>query len=132
MGKIVHGGCKKTTIEDLLTHWSRDRKAERGGTIPLELLVQRQCRGTAELVGFLDRGLLAPGMKADLNVIDYEALTIRRPELRYDLPAGGKRLVQRAEGYRYTIVSGEIVVEDGETTGATPGRLVRGAQAAPA
>jgi N-acyl-D-aspartate/D-glutamate deacylase len=133
---LSDGGAHVSFISDasfptyLLTHWSRDRT--RGAKIPVELVVQRQCRGTAELVGFLDRGLLAPGMKADLNVIDYDALTIRRPELRYDLPAGGKRLVQKAEGYRYTIVSGEVVIEDGEPTGANPGRLVRGAQPAPA
>jgi len=133
---LSDGGAHVSFISDasfptyLLTHWTRDRA--RGAKIPVELIVQRQCRGTAELVGFLDRGLLAPGMKADLNVIDYDALTIRRPELRYDLPAGGKRLVQKAEGYRYTIVSGQVVIEDGEPTGANPGRLVRGAQPAPA
>jgi N-acyl-D-aspartate/D-glutamate deacylase len=113
----------------LLTHWARDRK--RGGTLPLELMVKRQARDTAELVGFLDRGLLLPGMKADVNVIDFDALTIERPELRYDLPAGGKRLVQKASGYDYTLVSGAVVMEGGEATGENPGALVRGAQAAP-
>jgi N-acyl-D-aspartate/D-glutamate deacylase len=130
------GGAHVSFISDasfptyLLTHWARDR--QRGERLPLEFLVKRQTRDTAELVGFLDRGLLAPGMKADVNVIDFDALTIRRPEMRYDLPAGGKRLVQKAEGYRYTIVSGEVVMEDGQPTGANPGRLIRGAQPAPA
>ena len=129
------GGAHVSFISDasfptyLLTHWARDRK--RGEKLPLELMVKRQSRDTAELVGFLDRGLLAPGMKADLNVIDFDALSLRRPEMRYDLPAGGKRLVQKADGYCYTIVSGEIVMQDGEPTGANPGALVRGAQAAP-
>jgi N-acyl-D-aspartate/D-glutamate deacylase len=129
------GGAHVSFISDasfstyLLTHWARDRK--RGETLPVEFVVKRQSRDTAELVGFLDRGLLAPGMKADLNVIDFDGLKLTRPEMRYDLPAGGKRLIQKAEGYRYTIVSGEIVLEDGEPTGATPGKLVRGAQPAP-
>ena len=130
------GGAHVSFISDasfstyLLTHWARDRK--RGGTLPVEFIIKRQARDTAELVGFLDRGLLAPGMKADLNVIDFEALQLSRPEMRYDLPAGGKRLVQKAKGYRYTIVSGVVVLQDGEPTGATPGKLVRGAQPAPA
>jgi N-acyl-D-aspartate/D-glutamate deacylase len=130
------GGAHVSFISDasfptyLLMHWGRDRT--RGETLPIEFLVQRQTRDTASLVGFDDRGVLAPGMKADINIIDFEALSLPRPEMRYDLPAGGKRLVQRARGYRYTIVSGEVVIRDGETTGATPGRLVRGAQPAPA
>jgi N-acyl-D-aspartate/D-glutamate deacylase len=130
------GGAHVSFISDasfstyLLTHWARDRK--RGETLPIEFIVKRQCRDTAELVGFLDRGLLEPGMKADLNIIDFEGLKLTKPEMRYDLPAGGKRLVQKAEGYRYTIVSGEVVLEDGKPTGATPGQLVRGAQPAPA
>ena len=129
------GGAHVSFISDasfstyLLTHWARDRK--RGDRLPIEFVIKRQTRDTAELVGFLDRGSLAPGMKADLNVIDFEALKIRRPEMRYDLPAGGKRLVQKAEGYRYTIVSGEVVMDDGVPTGANPGKLIRGAQPAP-
>jgi N-acyl-D-aspartate/D-glutamate deacylase len=129
------GGAHVSFISDasfptyLLTHWARDRK--RGGTLPLELMIKRQARDTAELVGFLDRGLLAPGMKADVNVIDFDALRIERPELRYDLPAGGKRLIQKATGYDYTIVSGVVVMEDGQATGENPGLLVRGAQPAP-
>jgi N-acyl-D-aspartate/D-glutamate deacylase len=130
------GGAHVSFISDasfstyLLTHWARDRK--RGEPLPIEFIIKRQCRDTAELVGFLDRGLLEPGMKADLNIIDFEGLKLTKPEMRYDLPAGGKRLVQKAEGYRYTIVSGEVVLEDGKPTGATPGQLVRGAQPAPA
>ena len=130
------GGAHVSIISDasfstyLLTHWARDRK--QGETLPIEFIIKRQCRDTAELLGFLDRGLLAPGMKADLNIIDFDGLAITKPEMRYDLPAGGKRLVQKARGYRYTIVSGEVVLEDGEPTGATPGKLVRGAQPAPA
>jgi N-acyl-D-aspartate/D-glutamate deacylase len=129
------GGAHVSFISDasfstyLLTHWARYRK--RGETLPVEFIIKRQCRDTAELVGFLDRGLLEPGMKADLNIIDFEGLKLTKPEMRYDLPAGGKRLVQKAQGYRYTIVSGEIVLEDGVPTGATPGQLVRGAQPAP-
>jgi N-acyl-D-aspartate/D-glutamate deacylase len=134
------GGAHVSFISDasfstyLLTHWARDRGARPGGgeTLPVEYIVKRQCADTARLVGFLDRGVLAPGMKADLNVIDFDALALAPPEMRYDLPAGGKRLVQKAAGYRYTIVSGEVVLEDGEPTGATPGKLVRGAQPAPA
>jgi N-acyl-D-aspartate/D-glutamate deacylase len=129
------GGAHVSFISDasfstyLLTHWARDRK--RGETLPVEYIVKRQAADTAQLIGFLDRGILAPGMKADINVIDFDGLALSRPEMRYDLPAGGKRLVQKAEGYRYTIVSGEVVLEHGEPTGATPGKLVRGAQAAP-
>jgi N-acyl-D-aspartate/D-glutamate deacylase len=129
------GGAHVSFISDasfstyLLTHWARDR--QRGHTLPVEYIVKRQCADTAKLVGFLDRGILAPGMKADVNVIDFEGLALSKPEMRYDLPAGGKRLVQKAKGYRATIVSGEVVIEDGVPTGATPGKLVRGAQAAP-
>jgi N-acyl-D-aspartate/D-glutamate deacylase len=129
------GGAHVSFISDasfstyLLTHWARDR--QRGHTLPVEYIVKRQCADTAKLVGFLDRGILAPGMKADVNVIDFEGLALSKPEMRYDLPAGGKRLVQKARGYRATIVSGEVVIEDGVPTGATPGKLVRGAQAAP-
>ena len=113
----------------LLTHWARDRK--RGEQIPLELLIKRQTRDTAELVGLLDRGVLQPGMKADVNVIDFDALRIHAPEMLQDLPTDAKRLVQRTDGYRMTLVAGEVILEDGEPTGALPGKLVRGAQSAP-
>ena len=90
-----------------------------------------QTKETAELVGLHDRGILAPGYKADLNVIDFEGLTLHEPTVTYDLPAGGRRLLQRASGYETTIVSGEVAFRNGEPTGALNGRLVRGAQAAP-
>ena len=87
--------------------------------------MKRQTSETADYFGFKDRGRLAPGMKADINVIDHHALRIHHPDMRYDLPAGGKRLVQRADGYTATIVSGVPVFESGEGTGARPGKLVR-------
>ena len=109
----------------LLTHWSRDRT--RGRRFPLEFLVNKQTRRTALAYGLADRGLLAPGHKADINVVDYEALGLTRPTVVYDLPAGGKRLEQRSVGYRHTFVSGVEVAADGEFTGERPGRLIRGA-----
>ncbi|MDP1630651.1 MAG: amidohydrolase family protein [Caulobacter sp.] len=112
-----------------LTHWTRDRT--RGPKLGVEQVVRMQTRDTAEAVGLFDRGLIAVGLRADLNVIDYEGLTLQAPAVAYDLPAGGRRLVQRADGYVATIVAGQITYRDGEPTGALPGRLVRGAQAAP-
>jgi N-acyl-D-aspartate/D-glutamate deacylase len=112
-----------------LIHWGRDRT--RGEKLPLEYLVKRQTQDTAKLVGFLDRGVIAPGMKADLNVIDFDNLTLGAPHIVFDLPAGGQRLIQKASGYKYTIVSGEVTFVDGESTGALPGRLLRGSQPAP-
>jgi len=94
--------------------------------------VQRHTRDTAEAVGLLDRGLLAPGYKADLNVIDFDALAVGAPEMVYDLPAGGKRLLQPADGYLHTVVSGAAVRTDGASTAELPGRLVRGARPRPA
>lgn len=112
-----------------LIHWTRDRT--RGPRLPLETMIARQTRDTAQAVGLLDRGLIAPGYRADLNVIDYAGLKLEAPEVAYDLPAGGRRLVQRAHGYVATIVGGVVTQRDGEPTGALPGRLVRGAQAGP-
>jgi N-acyl-D-aspartate/D-glutamate deacylase len=109
----------------LLSHWGRDRKH---GRFDLATLVKRQTADTAAAVGLHDRGVLAPGRKADLNVIDFAALALERPVMAFDLPAGGKRLLQRARGYRHTIVSGLETYRDGAATGALPGRLVRGAQ----
>jgi N-acyl-D-aspartate/D-glutamate deacylase len=123
------GGAHCTLISDasnptyMLTHWGRDRT--RGEQLPLELLVKWHAHDTDALFGLSDRGVLAPGMKADINVIDFDALRLRRPEMAYDFPAGGKRLVQRADGYRATVVSGEITYLDGVATGALPGRIVR-------
>ena len=99
--------------------------------LPLPFLVERQTRATARAVGLLDRGVLAPGYRADVNLIDADPLVARRPEVRYDLPAGGRRFVQRADGYVATIVAGQVTYENGEATGPLPGRLVRGPQAAP-
>lgn len=112
-----------------LTHWTRDRT--RGPKLPVELMVRRQTQDTARALGLFDRGLVAPGYRADLNVIDYDRLTLKAPQVAYDLPAGGRRLVQRADGYVATILAGEVTYRDGEPTGALPGRLLRGAQQAP-
>jgi N-acyl-D-aspartate/D-glutamate deacylase len=109
-----------------LTHWTRDRT--RGPKLALEHIVQLQTRATAEAVGLYDRGLLKPGYRADINVIDYDRLELATPEVRYDLPAGGRRLMQAARGYSATIVAGHITYRDGEATGTLPGRLIRGAQ----
>ncbi len=121
--------CDASMPTFLLTHWVRDR--DRGERIGLEEIVERQTRRTASFYGMEDRGVLEPGMKADLNVIDFERLHIHAPEMVYDLPAEGKRLIQKVDGYRFTIVSGEVIYEDGKPTGALPGKLVRGPQPAP-
>jgi N-acyl-D-aspartate/D-glutamate deacylase len=121
--------CDASFPTYMLTYWARDR--ERGERLPLEQVVKMQTHDTAQLYGLGDRGVLAPGMKADLNVIDYEALTILPPEMIFDLPAEGRRLVQRAQGYSATVVSGVVTFENGEATGDLPGKLVRGPQAAP-
>jgi N-acyl-D-amino-acid deacylase len=112
----------------LLTHWVRDRV--RGERIPLEWAVMRQTKETAELYGMTDRGVLAPGMKADINVIDLDDLRLHPPEMVFDLPANGRRFVQHVDGYKYTFVSGEMTFEDGEPTGAMPGKVVRGSHLA--
>lgn len=122
--------CDASFPTTLLTLWARDRT--RGDRLPLEWVVHAQTRRTAEAVGLLDRGLLAPGHRADLNVVDFEALQAKAPRIVHDLPAGGKRLMQRAQGYVATVVAGEVTFGGGESTGALPGRLVRGAQPAPA
>jgi N-acyl-D-amino-acid deacylase len=113
----------------LLTHLVRDR--QRGKRFPLEQAVKMHTRETARCVGLDDRGTLEVGMKADINIIDFENLHLCAPHVVYDLPAGGRRMFQTAEGYRYTIVSGEVVMRDGEATAARPGKLIRGAQSAP-
>jgi N-acyl-D-aspartate/D-glutamate deacylase len=110
----------------LLTHWGRDRS--RGERLDVEWLVKAQAADTAALVGLSDRGVIEPGRRADINLIDWEALRLHPPEIVFDLPAGGKRLIQAADGYRMTIVGGVPIVEDGKATGALPGRLVRGAR----
>ncbi|NRA08543.1 MAG: amidohydrolase family protein [Myxococcales bacterium] len=120
--------CDASVPTYLLTHWVRDRS--RGERLPLEFVVRAQTRNTAALYGLHDRGVLAPGMKADLNVIDLDALRIGPPEMVHDLPAEGRRLVQEIEGYRATVLSGEVTFEAGEATGALPGTLIRGPQSA--
>ena len=116
--------CDGSMPTYLVSHWGRD-VAE---PLPLEWLVSQQTRETAGLVGLNDRGVLAPGYRADLNLIDEQALGILAPEMVQDLPAGGKRYIQRATGYRTTVVAGEVTFRDGESTGALPGKLIRGAQ----
>ena len=125
---LSDGGAHVGFISDgsfptfLLTYWGRDR---REGTMPLPELVRRQTSDSARAAGLSDRGLLAPGMKADINVIDFDTLALERPGMVWDLPGGGRRLLQRARGYAATIVGGTVTYRDGEATGALPGRLVR-------
>lgn len=116
--------CDGGTPTFMLTHWTRDR--QRGPRLPLEHVVHRQTRQTAELYGLRDRGLIAPGLRADLNVIDYDRLTFGPPRMAYDLPAGARRLVQKADGYVATFVNGIQTVDHDAFTGELPGRLVRG------
>ena len=128
------GGAHCGTICDgsyptfMLTHWVRDRT--RGERLPLPQVVKWLAHDTACAVGLLDRGMVAPGYKADLNLIDLDRLLLHAPEVAYDLPGGGRRLVQRAEGYAATIVNGAVVYRGGVPTGLLPGRLVRGPQSA--
>ncbi len=106
-----------------LVHWTRDRS--RGERFSIEAVVKMQTSTTARMMGLNDRGLLQPGLRADINLIDYEGLNLELPEVVYDLPAGGRRLTQKARGYRATLVAGQVTYRDGEPTGALPGRLVR-------
>jgi N-acyl-D-aspartate/D-glutamate deacylase len=121
--------CDSSFPTYLLTYWAVAARPDR--RMPVEWVVKRQCADTARLVGLQDRGVLAAGYRADVNVIDLDALAIGAPEMLHDLPADGKRLVQRARGYRATFVAGEVVYRDGEPTGSLPGALLRGAQPAP-
>jgi N-acyl-D-aspartate/D-glutamate deacylase len=116
-----------SAITYMLTHWTRDR--DRGAKLSLPWAVKRLTRDNATAIGLNDRGLLAVGKKADINVIDHDNLKIGAPEVLYDLPGGGKRMVQRTEGYDATIVAGQIVYRKGVATNALPGRLVRGDRA---
>jgi len=120
--------CDGSFPTSMLTHWTRDRT--RGARLPLEWVIKAQSRDTAAAVGLHDRGLLKPGYKADLNVIDHARLTLHRPKVAYDLPAGGRRLVQYADGYEATVVSGAITYRNGKATGSLPGKLIRGAKSA--
>ncbi|WP_430422864.1 N-acyl-D-amino-acid deacylase family protein [Phenylobacterium sp.] len=125
VGMICDGSFPTTNI----VHWTRDRT--RGPRLSLERMIKGQCRDTAETVGLFDRGLVQAGYRADLNVIDYDRLTLMAPQVAYDLPTGGRRLIQRAQGYTATIVAGQTTYRDGAPTDALPGRLLRGAQSAP-
>jgi N-acyl-D-amino-acid deacylase len=131
---LSDGGAHCGVIADagmptfILTHWARDRV--KGDQFPLEFLVRKLTSDTAKAYGLNDRGQLKPGLLADLNLIDFPALKLDRPVAIADLPAGGKRLVQKAHGYRYTIKSGQVTFEDGKHTGALPGGLVRGGREA--
>lgn len=131
---LSDGGAHVGTICDgsfpttLLAYWGRDRDHDR---IPLPFLVQRHCRDTARTVGLLDRGVIARGYRADLNVVDFDNLRLHKPQIVHDLPANGRRLLQRATGWRHTIVAGRETYHDGVATDALPGRLVRGAKPAP-
>ena len=116
--------CDASMPTYLLTHWVRDRS--RGPRLAIEDVVRMQTARTAEVYGFADRGTLEPGKRADVNVIDLDGLRLHAPEMVFDLPAAGRRLVQRVDGYRATLCAGQVTFEDGEPTGARPGRLVRG------
>jgi N-acyl-D-aspartate/D-glutamate deacylase len=122
--------CDASLPTFMLTHWVRDRA--QGGKLTLGEAVKALTVDTAGVVGLLDRGRIAPGYKADLNIIDWDRLTLKPPTVAYDLPSGGRRLTQDAAGYVATIVNGITVYRDGQQTGELPGRLVRGQQAAPA
>lgn len=124
-GAIADGGMPTF----MLSFWARDRK--RGPTLPLPWVIHRQTQATAAFYGLHDRGVVAPGYRADLNVIDMDRLRLRRPYLAWDLPAGGRRLLQRAEGYEATVVAGVVTRRHDESTGARPGRLIRGPKGAP-
>jgi N-acyl-D-aspartate/D-glutamate deacylase len=126
---LSDGGAHVAFISDasfptfLFSYWGRDVPE---GRMPLHDLVRRQTREPAQFAGLLDRGVLAPGMKADINVIDFANLTLERPNMVVDLPAGGRRLMQKARGYAATVKAGQITYRNGEATGALPGGLVRG------
>ena len=118
--------CDASMPTTNLSHWARDREA--GKKLPLEMLIRKQTKDTAETFGLFDRGEIKPGMLADINIIDFEQLNVSHPKMIHDLPLGGRRLVQDATGYVATIKSGEIISENGKATGALPGNLIRGKQ----
>ena len=126
---LSDGGAHCTSIVDsglpsfMLAHWGRDRR--RGPRLPLEHLVKRQTSETADFFGMSDRGRLVPGMRADVNIIDFDRLRLHKPELVHDMPAGGRRFVQRVDGYEATVAAGIPIFERGEHTGAMPGHLLR-------
>jgi N-acyl-D-aspartate/D-glutamate deacylase len=116
--------CDASIPTFMLTHWTRDRTS--GPRLSIAEAVRMQTSATARAFGLHDRGTIAPGMRGDVNVIDYDRLSLRRPEMVYDLPGGARRLLQKADGYRAIVVGGQAIFRDGEDTGARPGRLVRG------
>jgi N-acyl-D-aspartate/D-glutamate deacylase len=125
-GAHVGAICDASIETYMLTHWVRDRS--RGERLPLELVIRKMTSDTAALYGLSDRGTLTVGKKGDCNVIDLDHLTLRRPAMAHDLPAGASRLLQTAEGYTATIVGGQVVMRDGVETGVRPGALLRGAR----
>jgi N-acyl-D-aspartate/D-glutamate deacylase len=122
-GAHVGAICDASIETYMLTHWVRDRS--RGERLPVELVVRKMTSDTATLYGMHDRGTIEVNKKGDLNVIDLERLVLHRPEMHFDLPAGARRLLQTADGYTATIVSGQVIRRDGRDTGALPGALVR-------
>jgi N-acyl-D-aspartate/D-glutamate deacylase len=116
--------CDASMPTYLLAYMTRDR--QRGPTIPIEFAVHKMTQDTAAVYGLRDRGVVAPGYRADLNIVDYDALALNAPEMVHDLPAGGRRVIQRVWGYLATLCRGEVTYEFGEHTGAMPGHLVRG------
>ena len=118
--------CDASMPTTNLSHWARDRSA--GNKIPLELIIRKQTKDTAETYGLFDRGEIKTGMIADINIIDFEKLNVSLPKMIFDLPKGGKRLVQESFGYSATIKSGEVVYENGQATGTLPGQVIRGKQ----
>lgn len=128
-GAHVGAICDVSMPTSMLTHWCRDRT--RGPRLDLVQAIKGQTRDTARAVGLEDRGVLAPGYLADVNVIEFERLRLKAPHMVYDLPTGARRLMQEADGYVATIKTGQVIFRNGQPTGALPGRLVRGRQAGP-
>ena len=128
-GAHVGAICDVSLPTYMLTHWCRDRT--RGDQLDLATVIRGQTRDTAEAVGLLDRGVLKPGYRADINVIDFDGLRLKPPHMVYDLPTGARRLMQEADGYVATIKSGQVIYRNGEATGALPGKLVRGRTSSP-
>lgn len=130
VASLSDGGAHVGTVADasfctyMLTHWVRDRR--QGERFSLEEAGRIQTSDTAHLYGLGDRGVLSPGKKADVNVIDVDGLQLYAPNMAFDLPGDNKRLLQPADGYGATIVNGEVIAENGQMTGAHPGALVRG------
>ncbi len=120
--------CDASSPTTMLTYWARDRQ---GAKLSVPHVIRELTSKPANAVGLLDRGVIAPGYKADLNIIDFERMRLHRPTIVRDLPADGRRLMQKADGYVATLVNGEVTYQEGTPTGARPGRLVRGPQPAP-